>query len=365
LALLIDTKKIRCLQIIPSLGFGGVETGVKNTHQYLIKTKQISYILCEKIFDNHFKDNPFIIQTGNLSFKNPFHYFRIKSILLKVIFKNKINVVHISSRAPSFFYSSLIKKYKGIKLVTSFHNEYQQNNFLKSYYNRSLLKGDVLICNSHFVKKSILDNYKTNKKIEVIERGIDTNYFKTSKIKSINTKLPIYILNPSRVSSWKGHIQLLQNFLIIQKSLDLKIIFLFISSHINKHELELDSFINKNKIDKSVQFLSPSNDIKKYYLKSHLVINYSIRPEGFGRTISEALSMNIPAIAPNYGGTKEQLLKFNKKLLFQINSHSSLEKTLRYAIANHKEIALKARKYVSDNYSLERMMKKTINAYQK
>ena len=365
MALLIDTKKIRCLQIIPSLGFGGIETGVKNTHQYLIKKKQISFIFCEKILDSQFKDSPFVIQTENLSFKNPFHYFRMKSILLEIIFKNKINVVHISSRAPSFFYSSFIKKQSGIKLVTSFHNEYKQNGFFKNYYNKSLLKGDILICNSHFVKKSILNNYKINKKVAVIERGIDTKYFNTNKIKSINTKFPIYILNPSRISSWKGHIQLLQNYLMIQKSLDLKIIFLFISHHENKYEVELDRFIRTNNIAEIVQFLAPSNDIKKYYLKSHLVINYSTRPEGFGRTISESLSMNIPAIAPNHGGTKEQLSKFDKNLLFQINSHSSLERSIKYVITHYKSIASNSRKFVLDNYSLERMMKKTINAYQK
>ena len=40
-------KKINCLQIIPNLGFGGVETG-KNLHKYLNSYENTSVVLCQK-----------------------------------------------------------------------------------------------------------------------------------------------------------------------------------------------------------------------------------------------------------------------------------------------------------------------------
>ena len=44
-------KKINCLQIIPNLGFGGVETGVKNLHKYLNSHENSSVVLCQEILD--------------------------------------------------------------------------------------------------------------------------------------------------------------------------------------------------------------------------------------------------------------------------------------------------------------------------
>jgi len=112
-----------------------------------------------------------------------------------------------------------------------------------------------------------------------------------------------------------------------------------------------------------IKFIKPTLDIKKVYETSFLVINMSIRPEGFGRTVSESLSMSCPVIAPNMGGTREQLKSFNSRLLFDINSFRSFFKALEYAIKNHKEISSNARNYVVKNYSSELMCKNTLEIY--
>ena len=59
-----------CLQIIPSMGIGGVETGVRNIAEYLHKKKIRNYILCESSKKNLKSDNLDIIYLKNLSFKN-------------------------------------------------------------------------------------------------------------------------------------------------------------------------------------------------------------------------------------------------------------------------------------------------------
>ena len=98
-------KKIRCLQIIPNLGFGGVETGVKNLHNYLNSHENTSVVLCEKILDLTYKKDEKVIES-HLSFKSPFNFLKTKKILKEIIEKFKINTVHISSRAPAFFYAN-------------------------------------------------------------------------------------------------------------------------------------------------------------------------------------------------------------------------------------------------------------------
>ena len=94
-----------------------------------------------------------------------------------------------------------------------------------------------------------------------------------------------------------------------------------------------------------------------------MVVNISKRPEGFGRTVSEALSVSKVVIAPNQGGTKEQLFNFNKNLLFDVNSFKSFKKTFKYALKNYKEISKKGRSYVEKNYSSDLMCRKTLDIY--
>jgi glycosyltransferase involved in cell wall biosynthesis len=247
-----------------------------------------------------------------------------------------------------------------VKIVTSVHNKYNSENFIKSWYNSHLLRGDHIIFNSHFVQNSYKNLLAANLKSTVISRGIDTNYFRSAK--SLN-KLKNYLFIPSRISSWKGHDLLIDYYLQLPKKYKENFMLLFISSHASKDEIKIDKIVKNNNLMNKIKFIKPTLDIKKIYETSFLVINMSIRPEGFGRTVSESLSMSCPVIAPNMGGTREQLKSFNSKLLFDINSFKSFFKALEYAINNHKEISSNARNYVVKNYSSELMCKNTLEIY--
>ena len=356
-------KKINCLQIIPNLGFGGVETGVKNLHKYLNSYENTSIILCQEILDLTFEKDEKVFET-HLSFKSPFNILKIKKILKEIIKKFKINIVHISSRAPAFYYANYLKQNFNIKLITSIHNPFENKNFLKNFYNKSLLKGDVIICNSYFVKDYIERKYSPSKKIIPIVRGIDVSYFQDIKKKEVKNLKNFVLFNPSRVTRWKGHLNLLKQFLHFENNLKNQITLKFISNHSSKYELELDNFIKKNSLSSKVIFEKPTNEIKKLYLNSDIVINSSINPEGFGRTISESLALNIPVVGPNLGGVKEQLEIFDKNLMYKVYSSESLQKALRYIIKNYFVISLKSRDFVIKNFSLEKMISKTLEVYE-
>ena len=356
-------KKINCLQIIPNLGFGGVETGVKNLHKYLNSYENTSIVLCQEILDLTYEKDKKVFES-HLSFKSPFNILKIKKILKEIIEKFKINIVHISSRAPAFYYANYLKQNFDIKLITSIHNPFENKNFIKNYYNKSLLKGDVIICNSYFVKDYIERKYSPSKKIIPIVRGIDVSYFQDIKKKEVKNLKNFVLFNPSRVTRWKGHLNLLKQFLHFENNLKNQITLKFISNHSSKYELELDNFIKKNSLSSKVIFEKPTNEIKKLYLNSDIVINSSINPEGFGRTISESLALNIPVVGPNLGGVKEQLEIFDKNLMYKVYSSESLQKALRYIIKNYFVISLKSRDFVIKNFSLEKMISKTLEVYE-
>jgi len=173
-----NIKKLVCLQIIPTLGIGGVETGVRDISKYLKKKNIKNYILCEESSNNLKEKNKDIIYLKNLKFKNIFDQIKIRKFISNLVDKKNINLIHISSRAPAFFLINFLRK-KDIKIVTSIHNRYKSGSFLKNWYNSSLQKGDEIIFNSNFVKNSYISDRK--KKYHVIPRGIDINYFKSLK----------------------------------------------------------------------------------------------------------------------------------------------------------------------------------------
>ena len=344
------------------MGIGGVETGVRDISKYLSKNKIKNYILCEKNKNNIKDEGLNTIYINNLKFKNIFDQNKIKRYLKKIIQNKGINLVHISSRAPAFFLLNFLRK-QNIKIVTSIHNKYRPGFLLKNWYNSFLHKGDAVIFNSNFVKNTYLKNHSDKSKLFVVPRGIDTEYFQSSNVNNKNKIKTIFL--PSRISSWKGHDNLLKFY--ARKDLDFKNQFklVFISSHQSKYEKKVDLIIKNLNLSKFVIFKKPTLNIKKLYEDSFIIVNCSTRPEGFGRTISESLSMKKPVIAPNIGGTKEQLNKFDKKLLFNVNSYNSFVKAFKYVNDNYAIIVKKSRNFVIANFSSEKMCKKTLDIYLK
>ena len=66
---------------------------------------------------------------------------------------------------------------------------------------------------------------------------------------------------------------------------------------INSHSLDLESDIYFFKL--------PEKDIKNIYAISNIVFNTSNKPESFGRSILEPLSIGVPSIGYNRGELKK------------------------------------------------------------
>ena len=346
------------------MGIGGVETGVRDMSSYLTGKNIENYVLTQKSNNKLNNKNINIHYLDNLNFKNILHQRRIKKHIRELIDKYQINLIHISSRAPAFFLANWIKK-QNIILITSLHNTYSHKNFLKKHYISFLLKGDRVLANSHFVSNHFHKNFSVkNKKIEIIPRGIDTDYFNSKEINNHEAREYLNILHPSRISSWKGHDVFISYIKRIAHDAKYNFKITIISNHNNNYEKSLDRSIKNLKISHHVNFVKPTTNVKDLYMDADLVVNSSIRPEGFGRTICEALSMKIPVIAPNSGGTKEQLEKFDSKLLYEINNFESFKRALYYALNHRVNISNTSRNFVLNNYSKNAMCSSQLKVYQ-
>ena len=152
------TTKIKVLQVIPKLGYGGAETGCYDLAHYLAEKDCTSYIatsggqLLKFIKKNKVKIFRLPVQS-----KNPLFIILNTIILSILILINKINIVHARSRAPAWscYLACLIT---GRNFITTFHGTYNYKSKVKKFYNSIMLRSRLTIAGSNFIFNHISEN---------------------------------------------------------------------------------------------------------------------------------------------------------------------------------------------------------------
>ena len=365
------------VQIIPSLDSGGVERGTVDVANFLSTKKLSNHIISsggslvqeiDKKYTSHY-----LLPVNS---KNFLRYPIIANQIAKYIKLNNINIVHVRSRAPAWMTSLIFKR--NIKTVSTFHNVYGGDFFLKKIYNSQMANVNHIIAISNYVKNQIIEKYNLDpEKITVINRGVDTDFFnddiqedkKQMFLKEYNiTKEKKIILYPGRITEWKGQI----NFLNYIENLNVKdFVVLFVGTTINNSHTNLlqKSIKDKNLIDKCrIIGNLKYNQLKIAYSVSDLVLSLPNRSEGFGRTISETLSMEKIILARNTGGAFDQLDQLDNVFKIDDNELDNLNERIKYILELSKEdkknIVEKARKHIIDNFSLNNMVTNYYNFYE-
>lgn len=378
------TKTI--MQILPSLESGGVERGVIDLSKELKKQGF----------------NPIVVSSGgalvynlkeagiahiilDVKTKNPLKIYKNIKILQDLITQNKVDLVHIRSRAPmiSGYYAC---KNSGVKLVSTVHGPYSLTIFknkdskLKKFYNSFMVKSDKIIAVSNFIKDYILQNYGDlcdAKKISVIARGVDLKAFDPDAI-FVNRTIELakkwgipedkkIILFPARITSWKGHEFLIEAL----KKVKSDFICIFAGSD-HGHE-EFKKKIQQKIIDENlagkIKFVGAINDMAVTYQLANLVISASIKPEAFGRVAIEAQAMKKVIIATKIGGSLETIIDKKTGFLVKngdVNALAKLiDKVLKMKDEETKAIGEAARINVEKNFSNQLMYQRTIEVYKK
>ena len=177
-------SKLKVLQVIPKLGYGGAETGCYDIAHYLPENNVRSYLITSggELLQYLDRKKVKLIRLPVHS-KNPILIFINSLIISAIILINGINIVHARSRAPAW--SCLIAtKITRRKFVTTFHGTYNFKSKLKKFYNSVMVRSDLIIAGSNFIFSHIKENYaeylSDKKKLLSIFRGINTDYFDSS-----------------------------------------------------------------------------------------------------------------------------------------------------------------------------------------
>ena len=380
------SSKIKILQVIPRLGYGGAETGCYDLAHYLSENGCSSYIVTSggeliKYID---KKKVKLIKLPVQS-KNPLLILLNSLILILVILFFNISIVHARSRAPAWsclFATKITRR----KFVTTFHGTYNFKNPLKKYYNSVMLKSDLIIAGSNFIFSHINENYSKcldlNKKFLVIFRGINTEYFNPNKIHqsdekklisqwNINKEKPLILL-PGRLTSWKGQEMFIEALNLVNKEMPeqpFSAVILGSDQGRNVYKKKLLRLVEQYRLNNQVQFFDKCELMPLAYKISDIIVSASIEPEAFGRVSVEAQSMEKPIIASNIGGSNETIANDKTGFLFEAGKPEELSKKIIHALnldeSTLKFIGIEGRKNVIKKFNIEKMCFSTYSEYKK
>ena len=378
--------KLKVLQVIPKLGYGGAETGCYDMAHYLPENNVKSYIVTSGGELLKFVDNKKVkVIRLPVQSKNPILILLNSLILVLIIIFNGINIVHARSRAPAW--SCLIAtKITRRKFVTTFHGTYNFESSLKKWYNSVMVRSDLIIAGSNFIFSHIKEKYSEylsdQKKLLCIFRGINIDYFEPSTTLEIEEdnlfkswKLTVgkkIILFPGRLTTWKGQEMFLEalNKVNIQLGNESFIAILLGSDQGRElYKKKLIRLVEQYRLTKQVKFIEHCKNMPLAYKISDFVVSSSIEPEAFGRISVEAQSMKKLIIASNIGGSNETIIDGKTGILFEAGNSDNLSEKIIKAINLDQNTLIKmgndARENVVKKFNVEKMCFSTYSEYKK
>ena len=380
------TTKIKVLQVIPKLGYGGAETGCYDIAHYLSEKNCSSFIATSggKLL-KFVKRNKVKIFRLPVHSKNPIIIIFNTIILSILILVNNINIVHARSRAPAWscYLACLITRRH---FITTFHGTYNYKTYLKKFYNSVMLKSKLTIAGSNFIFNHITENYNnflhSKKKLRVIYRGINLEYYNQKNIsilKMENLKKEweisankFTILLPGRLTSWKGQEKFIESLNILIEDYNVsnfQAIVLGSDQGRKVYKKKLINLVQRYRLGQKVKFIDHCKEMPVAYSLADIVISASIEPEAFGRVSVEAQAMGKPIIASNLGGSKETILDGKSGFLYKHDDPRELAKSLNAVIELDQDhlnsIGNEGRKNVIKKFDVELMCDSTLREYKK
>ena len=380
-------KKIKVLQVIPKLGYGGAETGCYDLAHFLPEHGWKSYIATSGGDLVQYVDKKKVkVFKLAVNSKNPILILLNAVLLFFIIIFYNIDLVHARSRAPAwscYFATKLSFR----KFVTTFHGTYNFNNNIKKFYNSIMVRSNLVIAGSNFIFSHINKNYSKffladKRKLLVIFRGINTNYFNSQKIQPIKIEKftkennidrnKFIILLPGRLTNWKGQKVFIESIKLLSEKNDIppfEAIILGSDQGRNVYRKQLLVLSQQHRLGKFIKFIDNCKEMPVAYGTANLVCSCSIEPEAFGRVSAEAQSMQLPIIASDIGGSKETIINGKTGYLFKNKDPNSLSDLIVLIMKKDynslKSIGLEGRKNVLKRFDVDKMCQTTFTEYKK
>ncbi|NDK38531.1 glycosyltransferase [Pseudoxanthomonas gei] len=291
--------------------------------------------------------------------------------LRKLFVDERVDIVHARSRLPAWLG---LKAVQGIDaaqrphFVTTMHGLNSPG-----HYSAVMTRGERVICVSESVSGYLLQHYPQTdpRKLRVIPRGIDTAQFPRmswpqpglrSRFAQASPQLggngPLLLL-PGRGTRLKGHIDALHLLSALRRTVDARL-WLPGAREAGREDYiaEMESAAASLGVADAVAFTAATSRIADAYAASDLVLQLSRKPEAFGRTVIEALSVGRPVLGWAHGGVGELLAELQPQGVVPAFDEHALLSTAQ-ALLGRPPLPL-----ATMPYTLRAMQEATLTLYQ-
>ena len=250
-----------------------------------------------------------------------------------------------------------------------------------------MVRSDLVIAGSNFIFSHINENYtefilENKRKLLVIFRGINTNYFNYQKVLPIKLEKfslehkidrnKFIILMPGRLTNWKGQKIFIEAIKLLSERNDIspfEAIILGSDQGRNVYKKQLLVLTQQHRLGKIIKFIDRCEEMPEAYGIANLVCSCSYEPEAFGRVSVEAQSMQIPIVASDIGGSKETIINNKTGYLFKNKDPRALADAIIMIMQKDynslKSIGIDGRKNVLKRFDVDKMCQTTFTEYKK
>ena len=355
---------MRVVQILPELNEGGVERGVVELNREFARRGIENFVI-----SNGGKLAPEIENEGGVHVQLDVCSKNILSVPSRVLKLRKIlseispDIVHVRSRVPAW----LVKFARpAAKIVSTVHGINSVN-----FYSKIMTDADAIICPSGYARDHVVQSYGVDAaKITIIPRGIDLVKFNPKNLderfiaefrQNFNLAQDDFIVSGvGRITQIKDYKTLIRAAALASEQ-KLKILIVGgVRADRDEYFSELKSLVAELGLDERVIFAGSQSKVAEIYSLSSVTVSASSKPESFGRSMAEALGLNCPVIATRHGGALDIVREGENGYFFDVGDAQALAGLFAPA----RELKFDGYGYVSQNFSLEQMVEKTIKVYE-
>lgn len=312
-------RRLTVVQVLPALVSGGVERGTLEVAAALVQRGHRSIVISA--------GGPMVDElqaAGSEHVQWPIGHKSLLTLryvrrLRRFLRQEQVDIVHARSRLPAWIAHLALRAMPAAvrpHFVTTVHGFYSVGR-----YSAIMTRGERVIAVSEAIARYVRQHYEVPpQRLTVIHRGVDRSQFPYHYRPDEDWLQRWYrdfpqlrqrrvLTLPGRLTRLKGH----EDFLRLMAALvaaQQPVHGLIVGGEDPRRRAYAESLqqqVQTLGLQSHVTFTGVRSDMREIYAASDLVLSLSGKPESFGRTVVEALSLGVPVIGYDHGGVGEIL----------------------------------------------------------
>ncbi|BAR99164.1 glycosyltransferase [Blastochloris viridis] len=375
------------MQIIPALESGGAELGTVQVAEALTAAGHRALVVSR----GGRMETPIVACGAELirldvASKNPIAIIANGFKLAALARKERVDVLHVRSRAPSW--STLIaSKLTGIPYIGTYHTIYREQSGLKNLYNSGVVRGARVIAVGDETAAVIRQRYAIpDARTVTIHRAVDLTIFDPAAVTAARKAALAtawglaegaeVVLLPGRLVHRKGHHVLIRAIhRLVEGGRDNLVgICAGDDQGRSRYHDEMVALVGNLGLNDHVRFIGHCEDMPAAYALSRVAVSAAVESEGLQRAILEAQAMGVPVVVSDVGSGTEVVRATPRVPESEITGYNvqagdpealaeAIDRVLRLAPDDYAALSRRASTWVRGSFSHDIFTSKTLALY--